>query len=293
MNNVEDYISYLHNEKKLSNNTELSYKRDLNKMMGYMNSIGVSDVSEATPNILTSYVGYLQNNGFANATVSRSIAAMKSYYAYLFNTGKTGADLSKGLQPPKAVKKMPDVLSVEEVALLLAQPSQKTSKEIRDKAMLELMYATGIRVTELITLRKSDVNLQKCCITCRQNEKVRIIPFGSKAKEALQLYLKESRPKLVKDKPCTVLFTNCSGAPMSRQGFWKLIKYYAQKAEITKDITPHTLRHSFASHMVNNGADLRAVQEMLGHSDISSTQIYVDLNQQRLQNIYKKAHPRG
>lgn len=293
MNNVENYMAYLHNEKKLSNNTEISYKRDLDKMICYMDSIGVKDVSTATSTALTSYVTYLQNNGFANATVSRSIAAMKSFYGYLFESGQTGKDLSKSLQSPKTEKKLPDVLTVEEVELLLTQPSGNSAKALRDKAMLELMYATGIRVTELITLRKSDVNMKKSCITCRQNEKARVIPFGTKAKEALQRYLKESRPKLVKDKPCTVLFTNCQGAPMSRQGFWKLIKGYAQKASITKDITPHTLRHSFASHMVANGADLRAVQEMLGHSDISSTQIYADLNQQRLQEIYRKAHPRG
>ncbi len=291
--NVDEYIAYLHNEKKLSNNTEISYRRDLNKLLVYMNSIGVSDVCTATPTILKAYVGYLESNGFATSTVSRSVAAIKSFYSYLFHQGCTSDDLSETLKSPKTEKKLPDVLTVREVSLLLAQPSKNTPKEIRDKAMLELMYATGIRVTELITLRRSDVNLRSGYITCRQNEKERVIPFGGEAKKALQRYLKEARPALVKDKECAVLFTNCTGGSMSRQGFWKIIKYYAQKANIDTDITPHTLRHSFAAHLVQNGADLRAVQEMLGHSDISTTQIYANLNNQRIREIYKKAHPRG
>ncbi len=293
MRNVDEYIAYLHNEKKLSSNTEISYRRDLDKMFGYMYSMGVSDVSAITPSMLVSYVGYLQKRGFATSTVSRSVAAMKSFYSYLFHEGQTGDDLSEVLHSPKIEKKLPDVLTVSEVALLLSQPNKDTPKEIRDKAMLELMYATGIRVTELITLRIGDVNLKSNYIVCKQNEKERTIPFGGEAKKALQRYLKESRPVLVKEKDCAVLFTNCSGGPMSRQGFWKLIKQYAQKADIQTDITPHTLRHSFAAHLVENGADLRAVQEMLGHSDISTTQVYANLNTLRIREIYKKAHPRG
>ncbi len=293
MKRIEQYIAYLHNEKKLSNNTEISYKRDLDKMAGYMDSIGVSDVCMVTPSALHSYVGYLQSNGFATATVSRSVAAIKSFYSYLFQEGQIRDDLSVVLHSPKIEKKLPDVLTVEEVNQLLAQPAKDTPKEIRDKAMLELMYATGIRVTELITLKCSDVNLSTGFITCRQGEKERIIPFGSEARKALKRYLKESRPILTKETNCAVLFTNCSGGTMSRQGFWKLIKGYAQKANIHTDITPHTLRHSFAAHLVENGADLRAVQEMLGHSDISTTQIYANLNNNRIRQIYRQAHPRG
>lgn len=293
MKSVEEYIAYLHNEKKLSNNTEISYRRDLNKMVCYMDSIGVSDVSAVTPNMLTAYVAYLKSNGFANATVSRSIAAMKSYYSYLFTNGRIADDLTESLQAPKIEKKLPDVLSVEDVNVLLSQPNKDTPKDIRDKAMLELMYATGIRVTELITLKKSDINIKSSYITCRSDDKIRLIPFGTEAKKAIQKYLKDSRPILLKDKESAVLFTNCSGGSMSRQGFWKIIKYYAQKGNIQVDITPHTLRHSFAAHLVENGADLKAVQEMLGHSDISTTQIYANLNNQRIREIYKKAHPRG
>ena len=274
MKSVEEYIAYLHNEKKLSNNTEISYRRDLHKMVCYMDSIGVSDVSAVTSNMLRAYVAYLKGSGFANATVSRSIAAMKSYYSYLFCNGRIADDLSESLQAPKIQKKLPDVLSISQVAVLLSQPNKETPKEIRDRAMLELMYATGIRVTELISLKKNDVNMKNGYITCRSEDKIRIVPFGIEAKKAMKKYLKNSRPVLLKDKQCAVLFTNCSGGSMSRQGFWKIIKYYAKKGNIQADITPHTLRHSFAAHLVENGADLKAVQEMLGHSDISTTQIY-------------------
>lgn len=293
MISVEDFIGYLHNEKKLSNNTEVSYRRDLNKMVCYMDSIGVSDVSAVTPNILHAYVSFLQQNGFANATVSRSIAAMKSYYNYLFCSGRIAFDLSESLQAPKQEKRLPDVLSVQEVNVLLSQPDKDTPKELRDKAMLELMYATGIRVTELISLKKADVNMKEGYIICRSDEKLRVIPFGKEASNAIQRYLEFSRPVLLKGQESAILFTNCSGGSMSRQGFWKIIKQYAQKGNIQSDITPHTLRHSFAAHLVENGADLKAVQEMLGHSDISTTQIYANLNNQRIREIYKKAHPRG
>ncbi len=293
MRNIDDFISYLHNEKKLSDNTEISYKRDLDKMAVYMKGAGISDISKVTVGTLDSYVSYLQNHGFAPATVSRSIAAMKSFYNYLFHQGRIACDVAQTLRPPRAEKKLPDVLTEEEVARLLSQPCKATPKEIRDKAMLELMYATGIRVTELITLRLQDTDLENCCITCRQNEKKRMIPFGEEANRALARYLKIARPALLKEKQSPLLFTNCSGGMMSRQGFWKLIKNYAQKADIDAVITPHTLRHSFAAHLIENGADLRIVKEMLGHSDISTTQIYASLNNQRIREIYQKTHPRS
>ena len=185
-----------------------------------------------------------------------------------------------------------EILSTDEVVRLLEQPSGDTPKEIRDKAMLELLYATGIRVTELITLKLSDVNLQMGYIVCKDSGKERVIPFGNEAKSALIRYLEGTRASMISDADSEYLFANCSGQPMSRQGFWKLIKYYAKKAGIVADITPHTLRHSFAAHLVENGADLRSVQEMLGHSDISTTQIYVNMNRNRLREVYAKAHPR-
>lgn len=181
---------------------------------------------------------------------------------------------------------------MDEVVRLLEQPSGESAKEIRDKAMLELLYATGIRVTELITLKLGDVNLQMGYIVCRDASKERVIPFGNEAKNALLRYLQETRASMIEDQDSDYLFVNCSGQPMSRQGFWKLIKYYAKKAGIVADITPHTLRHSFAAHLVENGADLRSVQEMLGHSDISTTQIYANMNHNRIREVYAKTHPR-
>lgn len=290
---ILQFISYLHNVKKTSNNTELSYKRDLAKMGHFLEEKGILDASEITEEDLNSYVGYLKDNKFAAATVSRNIAAIKAFFHYMYKEGIVAADLSDTLKAPKIEKKMPEIMSMEEVVRLLEQPTGDSPKEVRDKAMLELLYATGIRVTELITLKISDVNLSMGFIICKDAHKERIIPFGSEAKHALVRYLGTIRESMIEDKNSDVLFANCSGKPMSRQGFWKLIKYYTKKAGITADITPHTLRHSFAAHLVENGADLRSVQEMLGHSDISTTQIYANMNHNRIREVYAKAHPRG
>lgn len=290
---ITAFISYLHNVKKTSNNTELSYKRDLEKLQHFMNEKGIEQVEAMTAEDLNSYVQYLEDNHFANATVSRNIASVKAFYHYLVQEGILTEDVSDKLKAPKIEKKMPEIMSPEEVVRLLEQPSGDSAKEIRDKAMLELLYATGIRVTELITLKLSDVNMQLDFVICRDTNKERVIPFGGAAKNALGRYLNGTRESMIEDKKSNILFANCSGQPMSRQGFWKLIKYYAKKADIEADITPHTLRHSFAAHLVENGADLKSVQEMLGHSDISTTQIYANLNHNHLREVYAKAHPRG
>ena len=202
------------------------------------------------------------------------------------------ADPSEGLKPPKVEKKMPEILTVEEVDLLLAQPDDKSPKGIRDKAMLELLYATGIRVSELIHLNLSDVNMQLGYITCTEHEKDRIVPFGNTAKRALERYVKESRGALLSAREEVYFFLNCSGKPMSRQGFWKVLKGYVNQAGIMADITPHTLRHSFATHLLQNGADLKSVQEMLGHSDISTTQMYLNMGIYKMRDVYTRAHPR-
>ena len=202
-------------------------------------------------------------------------------------------DISEPLKAPKIDKKVPEILSTEEVVSLLEQPRGGMPKELRDKAMLELLYATGIRVTELISLKVEDINLQMGFIVCKDAHKERVIPFGAEAKRALLSYLNKSRDAMILNKEEDILFVNCSGQAMSRQGFWKLIKYYAKKAGIDADITPHTIRHSFAAHLVENGADLRSVQEMLGHSDISTTQIYANMNHNKIREVYAKAHPRG
>ena len=291
-NEIYAFMLYLHNIKKTSENTEMSYRRDLVKVMNYMQEQGIEDVRKITATNLNSYILYLEKNKFSAATISRNIASLKAFYHYMCKEGLVAEDVAETLHAPKIEKKMPEILSTDEVVRLLEQPSGDTAKEIRDKAMLELLYATGIRVTELITLKLSDVNLQMGYIVCRDNGKERVIPFGNEAKSALIRYLEGTRSAMIKDAESKYLFANCSGQPMSRQGFWKLIKYYAKKAGIVADITPHTLRHSFAAHLVENGADLRSVQEMLGHSDISTTQIYVNMNRNRLREVYAKAHPR-
>lgn len=292
---VEEFILYLHNIKKTSNNTEVSYKRDLGKFCRFLSERGIQEAAAITEDNLRDYIHFLEEQNFAASTVSRSVASMKAFYHYLYREGRVPKDISEVLKAPKIEKKAPEILSMEEVVRLLEQPQGDSPKEIRDKAMLELLYATGIRVTELITLRLSDVNLPMGFILCREAGKERIIPFGAQAKEALLRYLDKSRGNMLADAESDILFANCSGQPMSRQGFWKLIKFYAKKAGIAEDITPHTLRHSFAAHLVENGADLRSVQEMLGHSDISTTQIYAQLNHNHIhiKEVYAKAHPRG
>lgn len=290
---INNFISYLHNIKKTSNNTELSYKRDLGKLCQYLVENGISDVNGITTEVLSSYIVYLGENHFAAATISRNVASIKAFFHYLYKEGIVEKDVSDGLKAPKIEKKMPEILTTEEVIWLLEQPKGDTPKEIRNKAMLELLYATGIRVTELITLKVSDVNMQMGFIICRDGSKERVIPFGAAAKRAMIQYLEKARNVMLLDLHSDILFVNCSGQPMSRQGFWKLIKYYAKKAGIVTDITPHTLRHSFAAHLVENGADLRSVQEMLGHSDISTTQVYAAMTHNRIREVYAKAHPRG
>lgn len=290
---VQEYISYLHNVKHTSNNTEMSYKRDLLKVCHFMQERGITSAAAVKEQDLKAYIHALEEQKLAAATVSRNIASIKAFFLYLFSEGKIQNDAALCLKAPKIEKKMPEILTMGEVSALLEQANGDSPKEIRDKAMLELLYATGIRVTELISLKVSDVNLQMHFIMCRDPHKERMIPFGTQAHDALERYLGGVRAEMVEDKSSEILFANCSGKPMSRQGFWKLIKFYAKKAGITADITPHTLRHSFAAHLVENGADLKSVQEMLGHSDISTTQIYANMNHNRIREVYAKAHPRG
>ena len=272
---INAFIIYLHNIKKTSENTEVSYRRDLMKAQAFFREQGIEDVRKITSTNLNSYVLYLEKNKFSAATISRSIASLKAFYHYMYREGMVSEDASEILHAPRIEKKIPEVLSMEEVV-----------------KMLELLYATGIRVTELITLKLPDINLQLGYLVCRDSGKERIIPFGNEAKTALGRYLEGTRGDMISDQDSEYLFTNCSGKPMSRQGFWKLIKHYAKKAGITADITPHTLRHSFAAHLVENGADLRCVQEMMGHSDISTTQVYANMGRSRLREVYAKAHPR-
>ena len=290
---IEQFVTYLTDVKKSSANTVVSYRRDLVKFNKFMESQGVTDVIKVNATNLNSYMLQMEKEQFAPSTISRNIATLKAYFSYLQREGYISSDPTGQLKSPKIEKKMPEILTMKEVDLLLEQPSMKTNKGVRDRAMLELLYATGIRVSELISLKLSDVNLTASYIHCQDQNRERIIPFGNMAKNVLKVYIREARPVMVNNDEEDILFTNCNGTPMSRQGFWKLLKKYAKNAGIQTDITPHTLRHSFAAHLVANGADLRSVQEMLGHSDISTTQIYARMNNRRIKEVYSKAHPRA
>ena len=292
INAIQEYIQYLHNVKKTSRNTELSYERDLKKAEGYFKEQKISELSEVTSTNLNSYMLYLEREKLSPATVSRNIAALRSFFQYLVKEQGLRRDPTESLRPPRVEKKAPAILTVEEVDLLLRQPDENTAKGLRDRAMLELLYATGIRVSELTGLKLRDLNWQMGYITCTEHDRDRMIPFGDMARKALKRYMGEAREKLLKGRESGYLFTNCSGNPMSRQGFWKILKGYASAAGITADITPHTLRHSFAAHMLQNGADLKSVQEMLGHSDISTTQMYLNMGIYKIREVYSKSHPR-
>ena len=290
---IVDFTEYLRNDKKSSENTVLSYARDLKGFSRFMKESGVLDPAKVNRTNVMAYVYELQKQNKAGATVSRNIASIRSFFQFLQKKGIVADNPAADLELPKVEKKVPEILSLEKVELLLEQPSGEEDKEVRDKAMLELLYATGIRVTELISLKVEDVNLPLEYIRCGGENKSRIIPIGAQAKFSLRRYLEKVRENMILRADEETLFVNCNGKPMTRQGFWKIIKAYAKKAGIEEDITPHMLRHSFAAHLIENGADLRSVQEMLGHSDISTTQIYTKLTNQKLKNVYAKAHPRA
>lgn len=286
------FIEYLKETKNASESTVSSYQRDLKKLKAYLEDHGVESVESVTSTNLNSYVLYLEKQGLSTATVSRNVASMKAFFHYACRSHRLTEDPTEQIKAPHIEKKMPEILSMEETVRLLEQPSGNSPKELRDKAMLELLYATGMRVTELISVKLKDINLMMNYVVCKDEEKERVIPFGSNAKRALDRYLKLGRGALLRDEDSEYLFVNCSGKVMSRQGFWKLIKQYASRAGIEADITPHTLRHSFAAHLVQNGADLKSVQQMLGHSDIATTQMYVNLNLEKVRRVYNEAHPR-
>ena len=290
---IQSFTDYLQTEKKASKNTEVSYQRDLRKLAVFLKEHGIEKPEQMNATVLNSYLLYLEREHFSPATISRSIAAIHMFCQYACQEGKMVSDPSKALQPPRVERKMPEILSIAEVDLLLRQPKTDTPKGIRDKAMLEMLYATGIRVSELISLNITDVNLSAGVIRCQGRDKSRMIPMYPAAVRALTEYINFIRPQMIAAPDEQALFVNVSGERMSRQGFWKLIKNYQTKAGIEKTITPHTLRHSFAAHLLENGADIHAIQEMLGHADISSTQIYSHLVSKQLKDVYNKAHPRA
>ena len=289
---LKDYESYLITEKRASANTVSSYLRDVQQFAAALECKGV-ELTQALTQDVVEYTDALIRRGKSPATVTRSVASIKSFYTCLVSWGVVEQNPAKGVATARVERKLPQVLTGQEVELFLEQPDCLEPKGCRDRAMLELLYATGIRVSELIALDVDDVNLPSGMLKCFGKGKERLIPLYPAAVRALKEYLRTVRPQLVDTAEETALFVNMNGERMSRQGFWKIIKFYQEKAGIQKEITPHTLRHSFAAHLLENGADLRAIQEMLGHADISSTQIYSKLINQKIKDVYQKAHPRA
>lgn len=286
------FFDFLENDKKLSANTLESYKRDLKQFRRFLEACDVRYTS-ANEDIVKEYIQELEELGKKPSTISRCIASIRSFYHYVLRKGKVKKDPTKNIQSPKIKKRVPNVLTSKEVEILLDQPKDIDLKGTRDKAMLEFAYASGMRVTEIISLNVEDVNFKEGCVVCNKANKPRTIPLGKMSLKALKEYVGNARDILLKDADEKALFVNVNGQRLTRQGFWKIIKYYKEQAHITKDITPHVLRHSFATHLLQNGADLKAIQNMLGHSDISSTQVYMQFQDEELRSVYKKAHPRA
>jgi integrase/recombinase XerD len=286
------FFDFLENDKKLSDNTLQSYKRDLKQYERYIKD-NKKNYNKITSEDMHKYIEHLQEIGKKPSTVSRCLASIRSFYQYELRNKKIKKDPTEGIQSPKIEKRVPSILTSKEVELLLEQPKNVDLKGIRDKAMLEFAYATGMRVTEIISLNLEDVNLEEGYVVCKTENKQRTIPLGTMSLKALKEYVEKAREYLIKDEKEQALFVNINGSRLTRQGFWKIIKYYKEQAHIAKDITPHVLRHSFATHLLQNGADLKAIQTMLGHSDISSTQIYMQFQDEGLKNVYRKAHPRA
>ncbi|TSB46571.1 site-specific tyrosine recombinase XerD [Alkalicoccobacillus porphyridii] len=292
---IEDFIHYLQIERGYSTNTITSYQNDLSSYSSYLKNVEqCNSFAEVERSLIVNYLYFLMEKGRAQSTIARNIASIRGLHQFLLREGRVKQDPSVHVEIPKPAKRLPKILSMQEVEALLTAPDSNDLMDIRNRAMLEIMYATGIRVSELIGLKTSDAHISMGFLRCvGKGNKERIIPLGSQAKDAVHTYLESSRPALLKKNRHDLLFVNHRGNPLTRQGFWKILKQIAVKANITKPLTPHTLRHSFATHLLENGADLRAVQEMLGHVDISTTQIYTHVTKSRMKDVYSMYHPRA
>lgn len=290
---IHAYENYLNKVKKASSNTTASYMRDIRQFEQWLRSDGVKDLLDVKQLNIRQYLSYLEDSGKSKATASRCIASLKNFYSYLISSGFMEENPVTNVHIERGEKKLPQILSGREIELLLAQPACVDAKGYRDKAMLEVMYATGIRVSELIELNVDDVNLDQGIIKCTSAKKTRIIPLYPAALKALRIYLRDIRTSMLADTDELALFVNVNGCRMSRQGFWKILKHYQETANIEKEITPHTLRHSFAVHLLENGADIGSLQELMGHCDISSTQMYTNMINQKLKSVYRKCHPKS
>ncbi|MDE7172658.1 MAG: site-specific tyrosine recombinase XerD [Oscillospiraceae bacterium] len=292
MDCISGYEIWLAQEKRAATNTLSSYLRDVRQFGQWVEEEGLT-LTQINQDDVKRYAQHLEKKGKSNATVVRSVAALKSFYMYMMSIKAVRINPAKGFTPSRVERKLPAILSNHEVDLFLEQPDSSDAKGCRDKAMLELLYATGIRVSELISLDVQDLNLSASFLRCRGKSKERVVPLYKGAVRAVATYVNDVRPQLLENPEETALFVNMNGERMSRQGFWKIVKCYQDKAGIHKDITPHTLRHSFAAHLLENGADLKSIQEMLGHADISATQIYAQVVNQKLRDVYARAHPRA
>ncbi len=291
---IQKFIDYLKDEKELASNTLEAYNRDLRQFNDYINKNNIENIINVNKTFIITYLMFQQKKGKAASTISRSLASIRSFFQYLLNEGIIKEDPTVNMNSPKQEKKLPDILTPDEVEILLNQPDTENAKGVRDRAMLELLYAAGVRVSELISLNIDDINLEMGYISCSKDTiNERVIPIGKMAVNILSVFIHEYRHCFIKDDKEISLFINHHGRRLTRQGFWKIIKFYTKKANINKKITPHTLRHSFAAHLVQNGADLKSVQEMLGHSDISTTQVYTQITKNKIKDVYKKTHPRA
>lgn len=290
---IQAYENYLSKVKQASANTISSYMRDIRQFSQWLHQNEGMDIIDATQLNISSYLSHLEEEGRTGSTVSRNLASLKNFYAYVVSSGFLERTPVTDIRVNRGEKKMPQILTGREIELLLSQPVCVDAKGYRDKAMLEVMYATGIRVSELIDLDVDDVNLEQGIIKCNAAKKSRIIPLYPAALKALTAYIRDIRETMLALPDERALFVNVNGVRMSRQGFWKILKYYQSTAHINKEITPHTLRHSFAVHLLENGADLGSLQELMGHSDISSTQMYTHLINKKLKSVYEKCHPKA
>lgn len=290
---ISAYENYLTKVKQASSNTVSSYMRDIRQFAAWLQQSEEKDVVDATQLNISGYMDALEQEGRSGATKSRNLASLKNFYSYLVTSGFLEQTPVTEIRVERGEKKLPQILTNREIELLLSQPAPVDPKGCRDKAMLEVMYATGMRVTELIDLDLTDVNLEQGIVKCAGSKKTRSIPLYPAALKALGLYLRDYRAGMLAEPDEPALFVNVNGTRMSRQGFWKILKHYQDTAHIEKEITPHTLRHSFAVHLLENGADLGSVQELMGHSDISSTQVYTHMINQKLKSVYEKCHPKA
>lgn len=289
---LDKFTAYLMDVKRKSHNTVLAYRRDTASFLSYLSKENIRLLDVDRMNVI-SYMLELKKSGKSSTSISRSLASLRAFYTYLSESGANIKDPTANIEPPHIVKKEPNFLTVDEVEILVNTPKTTDIKGIRDRAMLELLYATGIKVSELINIDIEDINLNNGLLRCKTKTHERVVPIGKKASVAVGRYIEEVRPKLVFNEEIKTLFLNRNGTPLSRQGFWKILKRYGTEAGINKDITPYSLRHSFAVHLLENGADLEAIRQLLGHTDISATQVYSKMIDGHIKDVYKKAHPRA